>query len=87
MKLSTTLFSALVLVAQSSFASATATDDCHCLPSDSCWPSASTWTALNTTVDGKLLATVPIGSVCHGDTYDATACATLQDDWTLVETQ
>ncbi|KAL4815767.1 hypothetical protein BDW67DRAFT_191410 [Aspergillus spinulosporus] len=59
---------------------------CHCLPGDACWPSAAKWKALNSTVGGRLIATVPIGSVCHEPTYDAEACAQLQEDWNLPQT-
>ncbi|KAL4757739.1 putative isoamyl alcohol oxidase [Aspergillus foveolatus] len=59
---------------------------CHCLPGDACWPSAAKWNALNSTVGGRLIATVPIGSVCHEPTYDAEACAQLQEDWNLPQT-
>lgn len=60
---------------------------CYVLPSDSDWPSTSTWDSLNTTVNGRLIATVPIGSPCHEPNYDAAACAALQDDWTVASTQ
>ena len=56
--------------------------DCLCLPGDACWPSQAKWSSLNSTVGGKLVATVPIGSPCHDPTYDATACADLQKAWT-----
>ncbi|KNG88209.1 FAD binding domain protein [Aspergillus nomiae NRRL 13137] len=56
--------------------------NCHCLPGDSCWPSTSSWESLNTTVGGRLVATVPIGSPCHDPNYDAAACAALKSDWT-----
>ncbi|TVY83258.1 FAD-linked oxidoreductase ZEB1 [Lachnellula suecica] len=56
-----------------------ASSDCFCFPGDSCWPTDSTWTGLNSTVGGRLIATVPIGSPCHDPTFDATACAALQD--------
>ncbi|KAL4767772.1 hypothetical protein BDW60DRAFT_226368 [Aspergillus nidulans var. acristatus] len=59
---------------------------CHCLPGDACWPSAAKWNALNSTVGGRLIATVPIGSVCHEPAYDAEACAQLQEDWNLPQT-
>ncbi|KAL3430244.1 hypothetical protein BDV09DRAFT_178922 [Aspergillus tetrazonus] len=59
---------------------------CHCLPGDACWPSAAKWNALNSTVGGRLIATVPIGSVCHEPTYDVEACAQLQEDWNLPQT-
>ncbi|KAJ5778831.1 FAD linked oxidase N-terminal [Penicillium paradoxum] len=55
--------------------------ECHCLPTDSCWPAPSVWDSLNKTVDGRLIATVPIGSPCHAPNYDAVACATLKADW------
>ncbi|KAL4808590.1 hypothetical protein BDV18DRAFT_150977 [Aspergillus unguis] len=66
--------------------SVAASSDCHCLPGDSCWPSTSQWDALNSTVNGRLIATVPIGSPCHDPTYDATACEALQNDWNLPQT-
>jgi hypothetical protein len=55
--------------------------NCLCLPGDACWPSQDTWSNLNSTVGGKLVATVPIGSPCHDPTYDADACSKLQQDW------
>ena len=55
---------------------------CHVLPGDADWPNAETWSALNTTVNGKLVATVPIGSPCHDPTYDASACDALKAQWT-----
>ncbi|KAF6800167.1 FAD binding domain-containing protein (isoamyl alcohol oxidase) [Colletotrichum sojae] len=59
---------------------------CRCLPGDACWPSTDSWNALNTTVGGKLIATVPIGSVCHDPNYDEAACNALKESWTLPET-
>jgi hypothetical protein len=59
-----------------------AKDDCRCLPGDACWPAESTWAQLNSTVSGKLVATVPIGSPCHDPTYDAAACDELKTQWT-----
>ncbi|KAF6826782.1 FAD-linked oxidoreductase-like protein 7 [Colletotrichum plurivorum] len=58
-----------------------AAGDCKCFPGDSCWPSVETWNALNTTVGGNLIATVPLGSPCHDPTYDAATCASLQKQW------
>ncbi|EAU38028.1 conserved hypothetical protein [Aspergillus terreus NIH2624] len=59
---------------------------CHCLPGDACWPSSARWNALNTTVGGRLVATVPIGTPCHDPTYDEAACKSLQNDWYLPQT-
>ncbi|TDZ17658.1 FAD-linked oxidoreductase ZEB1 [Colletotrichum orbiculare MAFF 240422] len=63
-----------------------ADDSCRCLPGDACWPSTDSWNTLNTTVGGKLIATVPIGSVCHDPNYDEAACTALRNSWTLPET-
>jgi hypothetical protein len=73
-----------LLLAGSAAASA---KDCHCLPGDKCWPSAEKWDALNSTVGGRLIATVPVGSPCHDPTYDAAACKELQTDWNFPQTQ
>lgn len=57
---------------------------CRCFPGDSCWPSASTWEAFNASVDGKLIATVPLASPCHDSgfaTYNAEVCKALQNQW------
>lgn len=54
---------------------------CLALPGDADWPNAEAWSTLNTTVNGKLVATVPIGSPCHDPTYDANACDALKKSW------
>ncbi|KAM0308775.1 hypothetical protein ACHAO8_009643 [Botrytis cinerea] len=62
---------------------------CRCFPGDSCYPDTTAWDALNATVGGKLIATVPIAAVCHFDqfvAYDEAACATLRDNWFYPET-
>lgn len=68
-------------------ASSNSSSQCYVLPSDADWPSTSTWNSFNTTVNGRLIATVPIGSPCHDPNYDAVACAALQTDWTTASTQ
>lgn len=60
---------------------------CYVLPADSDWPSTSSWDTLNSTVGGRLIATVPVGSPCHDPTYDEAACLLLQTEWTLASTQ
>ena len=65
------------------------TSQCRCFPGDSCWPSVAVWNAFNHTLGGKLIATVPIASVCHEDSfasYDAQACAELQSTFFFPET-
>ncbi|KAI1641131.1 isoamyl alcohol oxidase [Biscogniauxia mediterranea] len=58
-----------------------ASDDCRCFPGDACWPSEETWSSFNSTVGGKLIKTVPIGSVCHDPQYDEEACEALKAVW------
>lgn len=81
--------SVLALAASLTSVAATAnlSSSCYVLPSDTDWPSTSTWDSLNTTVNGHLVATVPIGSPCHDPNYDAAACAVLQNNWTVASTQ
>ncbi|KAF4635585.1 hypothetical protein G7Y89_g2518 [Cudoniella acicularis] len=87
MKFSTFTFTASAFISATTAAAVTYNNkSCHCFPGDSCWPSTSTWAQLNSTVGGRLIATVPIGTPCHEPNYDAEVCAALQADWTLVET-
>ena len=65
------------------------TTTCRCTPANSCWPSPAVWTAFNQSVGGKLLATVPIGSPCHDDSFgpfDPLQCSQLRSVWFLPET-
>lgn len=58
---------------------------CRCYPDDKCWPSTADWESFNQTLGGKLIQTVPIASPCHdtfpGVSYDAAACADIQENW------
>ncbi|GAQ36791.1 hypothetical protein AtubIFM55763_011218 [Aspergillus tubingensis] len=58
---------------------------CRYLPGDSEWPSAADWHQLNTTVGGRLSATVPLGAPCHEPHYDAAQCAYLAAEWIYPE--
>lgn len=75
-----------------SYAYATSVNStCRCFPGESCWPSREKWDRFNQTIGGKLIATVPIGSVCHdhgafATSYDEQQCARLQSAWVLPET-
>ncbi|KAK4160556.1 putative FAD-linked oxidoreductase [Cladorrhinum sp. PSN259] len=87
--------SALVLAGATWFASARAgvapeglypfPPQCRSFPGDRSWPAARDWDAFNRTVGGRLIATVPIGAVCHdtfpGVRYDAQKCAEVRDLW------
>ena len=54
---------------------------CRCFPGEACWPTSADWTNLNSSVDGRLIATIPIGSPCHDPTYDAARCLAIQEKW------
>lgn len=61
---------------------------CRCFPRDPCWPTASEWNEFNRTLGGKLIATIPIASVCHHgqfENYDAQKCAELRSNWYFPE--
>lgn len=61
--------------------------DCKCFPGDACWPSQDEWSALNTTVSGRLITTVPLGSPCHDPYYNEEECAYLRSQWLHEEIQ
>ncbi|KAK8072113.1 FAD binding domain-containingprotein [Apiospora saccharicola] len=71
----------LAAVAVRSLTAAGGGASCKCFPGDTCWPSEASWAALNDTVGGRLVATVPWGSPCHDPTYDEQACASLRNQW------
>lgn len=65
------------------------TSGCLCFPGDDCWPTLAEWTAFNKTLGGKLIATIPLASVCHDSAYglyDAQKCAQVQSTWFFPET-
>lgn len=61
-----------------------ANTSCKSIPGDAAWPSTDVWNALNETVNGRLIATVPLPSVCHLEpfgTYNEDACTALKTAW------
>ncbi|KAF9262222.1 FAD-binding domain-containing protein [Marasmius fiardii PR-910] len=54
---------------------------CRILPGDSSWPTQDVWNAFNNSIDGRLIKTVPIGSVCHDPTYDEELCSNVRSNW------
>ena len=76
--------------------SPTPSSNCRYFPGDACWPNTAQWHSFNTTLGGKLIATVPIAAVCHDfapttassniSLYNADQCATLDANWFLPET-
>ncbi|OTA53999.1 putative alcohol oxidase [Hypoxylon sp. EC38] len=59
---------------------------CRCFPGDSCWPTEEIWELFNKTVGGRLIATIPIGTPCHGDEYNESRCLELRNAWNLPNT-
>ncbi|CAG8195053.1 unnamed protein product [Penicillium olsonii] len=52
-------------------------------PSDPCWPTTEAWPSLNETVSGRLIKTVPPGSVCYKSEPNCieTSCGYLFKNW------
>ncbi|KAI0128340.1 FAD binding domain-containing protein [Xylariales sp. AK1849] len=62
------------------------TSSCHYLPGDADWPSLQQWQVLNQSVDGRLIAGVPLARICYGPEADEASCAALRNSWTNVTT-
>ncbi|KAK8047898.1 FAD binding domain containing protein [Apiospora saccharicola] len=54
---------------------------CKSIQGDPTWPTEEDWARLNATVQGRLITSVRIASVCHDPTYDARACEDLRGKW------
>ncbi|KAJ5754811.1 hypothetical protein N7533_004354 [Penicillium manginii] len=78
------LWSLLVTTLSSSVYTSDGKDDCKCGPSDPCWPSVKEWDALNQTVSGRLLKTVPPAAVCYKsrEEYNEKKCKEILTEWT-----
>lgn len=63
------------------------TSQCRCFPGDSCWPSQSAWSQLNSSVSGRLVASAPLASVCHDPSFNSAECDSLTENWFLSQTQ
>ncbi|KAH7134114.1 isoamyl alcohol oxidase [Dactylonectria macrodidyma] len=58
---------------------------CKTFPGDKAWPTKAAWKAFNATVGGRLIETVPLGSPCHGSTFDNATCEYLKSQWQYEE--
>ena len=54
---------------------------CRCFPGEKCWPNPEDWQSFNATINGRLVDTVPIGSVCHGSTFNPALCETTRAEY------
>ncbi|KAM5346286.1 hypothetical protein ACJ41O_009291 [Fusarium nematophilum] len=82
----TTFLSYLLLLQAPAITSAVpsrkaANSSCHAIPGDPEWPSEHVWNELNTTVNGQLIKTLPIGHVCHDPTFDSAKCDEVKAKW------
>ncbi|CAG8089549.1 unnamed protein product [Penicillium olsonii] len=58
--------------------------NCKCTPTNSCWPSASKWKGLNTTVNGALIANEPLAKSCYaGIGTDPSQCQEISKIYDL----
>lgn len=67
---------------------ASSSDDgpaCRYLPGDAGWPNETAWNQLNQTVEGRLLAGVPLARSCHSPYLDSEVCSEIQEEWILLD--
>lgn len=55
--------------------------NCRYLPGDVNWPSLRDWANLNSTVEGRLIQTVPLAAPCHDPTYNQAVCTQYLASW------
>jgi hypothetical protein len=55
----------------------------YCTYGQSCWPSANTWSAFNSSVSGRLISITPPAAVCHGGLYNESSCAIARANWNV----
>ncbi|KAI0502948.1 hypothetical protein F5B22DRAFT_580098 [Xylaria bambusicola] len=58
---------------------------CKNIPGDPGWPSSSEWASLNQTVNGALIATTQLATLCHGRDYDEEQCESLKEAWPFAD--
>lgn len=55
---------------------------CLHMPGDTQWPNDTEWNAFNASIEGGLIAGLPLGHVCHGDDYNSSLCDVLKVQFT-----
>ncbi|KAM0123919.1 hypothetical protein ACHAO1_011188 [Botrytis cinerea] len=65
------------------------TQTCKVTPADASWPSSADWTALNASISGTLIKTLPPASSCYiGNPFNSTQnCSSVQTNWVLASWQ
>lgn len=61
-----------------------AQQSCKVTPLDTAWPFDADWAALNTTINGALIKTIPVASSCYSENpFDSSeACEDVEKGWT-----
>ncbi|KAJ2994638.1 hypothetical protein NUW58_g1502 [Xylaria curta] len=72
------------------FASALPLEDstkpaCRYLPVDAGWPSPRQWSAFNQSISGRLIVGKPLAESCHGDSFAASTCAPIREQYNLTD--
>lgn len=61
-----------------------AASSCRHVPGgDAEWPPQDAWHRLNSTVSGRLIATVPVAHVCHSPDFSPAGCSKVRELWGL----
>ncbi|KAF2648010.1 hypothetical protein K491DRAFT_264758 [Lophiostoma macrostomum CBS 122681] len=60
-----------------------AASSCKCTPESSWWPSPAEWSALNATLSGALIQSIPPASVCYPSepNYNEAECGYVRSQW------
>jgi hypothetical protein len=81
------LFCGLLWLLAAALPEVAAAGQCRCFPGDPCWPTPSEWSAFNASIDGRLIATIPLAAPCHDPQFDAAVCDRLRQNWLLPQEQ
>lgn len=53
---------------------------CRCKPDQPCWPTEANWAALNSSIQGNLVAVKPLAYPCHDANFDEAECNIVKDN-------
>ncbi|KAL4897457.1 FAD binding domain protein [Aspergillus ambiguus] len=53
----------------------------RCAYGDRCWPDSQIWDNFNSSIDGRLIRSMPPASVCHVEEYNASQCRVAKESW------
>lgn len=81
------VITALLSIASPTLGDGDTTPVCKAHPGSSTWPTEAEWSALNRTLNGRLLKPLPLAAVCHPDLpeYDLGKCKATNWYFALVQ--